>query len=850
MRILPAAIATALFGLAPASPVLAAPGEPLGAEQLLLPATGTQSALPVVGVTPDGRHAVAFLAAGSATNGLLAELSHGPYWQPPVAAPLRWMVDPHPSIVSPAMSVSSYGYPLLAWERRNTSYLSEGVYLAYFDALGRPVGGSLRVDQQPPRQTHVIRTASNGHGTRHVVLWGAERGGSVDARARWYDNTLQPLGDELRVDVGGLDVFPHIDVAMLAGVSAQAVVAYVGLASSNPTFHDTLYLRRLSDTGELGAPVALAAGDASGGWIYHAEQPSLAATGDGGLLVVWRAVGRLPGTSQRRVQLRAQRLDNTLAPLGDVQALTPAYEHVDALISPDVAAAAAGGFALAWVERAAAGTAPAVRLLHLDATATPLAAPQTVAQGAVNLIQPQVAIDAYGDTVVAWTALAADNTAQALSRRYRGAGAVDLGLSDSGALALAPGESASLSLAVHNHSPAGGNPADFGRDYASGIRLQIDVDPAITLGFSSGQGWTCSGAAPLSCRLNAILATGSAAPPLELYVNAGAHPGSFPIAIHATGDQDDPVSSNNTAAFAVHVLDLLPEAFSFPPVNGVARGSSVVSAPAVLTGFDGPLVATVSGGELSVNGSPFGSVPVEVVAGASLRLRHQASTDFAGVRITRVEVGGVVAEFRSETEAADTTPDAFTIASLAGVARNTVVESAAVSLTGINAPAAITVSNGSYSIDGAAYTSAPGQLGPGQQVRVRHTSATNFGTTVSSTLTIGGVSGTFTSTTEAEDTIPAAFDFVDVVDARRRSTVTSNVITVSGINAPASLSISGGGASYAVNDGAFANTPRTVVAGDRIQLRLTTPNTANSVTSTTLNIGGVTDVWRVTTGRK
>jgi hypothetical protein len=949
MRSLAAAIATALMGGLLGAPAMAAPLEPLGPEQSLLPGAGAQSALPVVGMTPDGRSSFAFLAASSSLNGLIAEISHGPYWQPPLIAPLRFPVDTHqPTLTSPALSVSQYGYPLMAWERRNASYLSEGVFLSYFDALGRPLGERLRVDQQLPQQTHVIRTASNAYGTRHLVLWGASHGGSVDARARWFDNSLQPLGDEARVDIGGLDVYPHIDVAMLANYPVAAVIAYVGLPATTPAFHDTLYLRRMSDQGELSTPVSLVAGENLDGWIYHAELPTLAAAPDGSVLVVWRAVGRLPGTSQRRVQLRAQRLDANLAPIGVSVALTPLFDHLNGVSEPHLAASSSGGFALVWIERATAQAQQQLRLVHLDASASPTGAPQTVSQGTQQLFQPQVAIDADGDTVVAWTAIATDGSASAMRRRYRGNGAVDLELATSGSPVLAPGQSEPLTLVIHNRSPLAQGPLGSGRDYASGITVQLDADPAVEVSMAGGSGWTCTGSTPVACSLQAIVPTESSAPALELVVSAGTGAGSYPLQLSVTGDQDDPQASNNVANLAVHVLDPVPDAFAFASVNGVARGSLVQSAATTVTGFDGSLLATVTGGELSVNGGAFSSAAVAVDAGASLRLRHTAAATFSTIRTTTLEIGGISAEFRSETEAADTTPDAFAFASVSNVAssttvdsgavsvtginapaaisisnggysldggaftsaagqvtagqqvrvrhtsasafststtstltiggvsagftstteaadttpesfafasvgnvaRNTPIDSASVSVTGINAPAAISISNGSYSLDGGAFTSAAGQVSAGQQVRVRHTSASAFSTSTTSTLTIGGVSAGFTSTTEAIDTTPAPFDFVDVVEAPRRSTVSSNIVTVSGINAPATVTVSGGGASFAINGGAFSTTARTVVAGDRVQLRLTAPNSSNTTVTATLSIGGVSDLWRVTTGRK
>ena len=70
-------------------------------------------------------------------------------------------------------------------------------------------------------------------------------------------------------------------------------------------------------------------------------------------------------------------------------------------------------------------------------------------------------------------------------------------------------------------------------------------------------------------------------------------------------------------------------------------------------------------------------------------------------------------------------------------------------VAGINAPATISVTDGEYSIDGGAFTPAAGMIDSGQTVAVRHTSSASNSTDTTTTLTIGGVAGTFTSITVA-----------------------------------------------------------------------------------------------------
>ena len=111
----------------------------------------------------------------------------------------------------------------------------------------------------------------------------------------------------------------------------------------------------------------------------------------------------------------------------------------------------------------------------------------------------------------------------------------------------------------------------------------------------------------------------------------------------------------------------------------------------------------------------------------------------------------------------DTTPDAFAFTDLVDVALDSVQTSNAVTITGINTAAAISVTGGEYALGcGGVFTAAPGTIADGEIVCVRHTSAATHATGTDTTLTVGGVADTFTSTTTGLDTdsdgIPDAGD--------------------------------------------------------------------------------------------
>ncbi|MBI2315908.1 MAG: hypothetical protein HYU75_02425 [Betaproteobacteria bacterium] len=106
-----------------------------------------------------------------------------------------------------------------------------------------------------------------------------------------------------------------------------------------------------------------------------------------------------------------------------------------------------------------------------------------------------------------------------------------------------------------------------------------------------------------------------------------------------------------------------------------------------------------------------------------------------------------LARFAATVLAVDTTPEAFSFDARRDVARHGVTTSNALTVSGINAPAAISIAGGEYSVDGGTYTAAPGSVGNGQQVSVRLVASSSYSTTTTATLTIGGVSANFNATT-------------------------------------------------------------------------------------------------------
>ena len=196
----------------------------------------------------------------------------------------------------------------------------------------------------------------------------------------------------------------------------------------------------------------------------------------------------------------------------------------------------------------------------------------------------------------------------------------------------------------------------------------------------------------------------------------------------------------------------------------------------------------------------------------------------------------------------DTTPDTFTFIDQTNVELSTTLQSNTITVTGINTSTAISVSNGQFAVNGGTFSTASGTVVNGDTINVRHISSSQYSTVTDTTLTIGGVSDTFSSTTKAAasyDTTPDAFHFIDQADIDLNILAQSNTITVTGIDAPAAISISGG--EYSINGGNYTSTNAAVSADDNITVRIQSAGTYSTATDAVLTIGGVSDTFTVTT---
>ncbi|MEE2001165.1 hypothetical protein QWY20_06835 [Alkalimonas sp. MEB108] len=95
----------------------------------------------------------------------------------------------------------------------------------------------------------------------------------------------------------------------------------------------------------------------------------------------------------------------------------------------------------------------------------------------------------------------------------------------------------------------------------------------------------------------------------------------------------------------------------------------------------------------------------------------------------------------------NTQPNAFSFTAQSDVEPGATVTSNSITVSGINAAATISIQNGEYSVNNGDFAAGSATVNNAAQIRVRHQASSQFATSQTTTLTIGGVSANFVSTT-------------------------------------------------------------------------------------------------------
>ncbi len=293
------------------------------------------------------------------------------------------------------------------------------------------------------------------------------------------------------------------------------------------------------------------------------------------------------------------------------------------------------------------------------------------------------------------------------------------------------------------------------------------------------------------------------------------------------------------------ITDTVPDGFSFTPTRDAAPGSVQTSNAITVSGINAASPVAVAGGTYSVDNGPFTAGNGSVVAGQSLRVRQTASASAGTSTTATLSIGGVSGAYLVTTVAAsDTTPDAFSFASVTGAAPGSEQTSNAITVSGISAAAPITISGGRYSVNDGRYGADPGTVVSGDRVRVRVAAPAAAGATNVARLIIGGVGAEFSvSTAGGGDSTPDPFTLTGPATGFPALAQSSNAVVISGINTAAPVSVVGG--TYSRNGAPFTAAAGVVSNGDRLAVQVIAPATVGNSATVTLTVGRVSSSYRL-----
>ncbi len=193
------------------------------------------------------------------------------------------------------------------------------------------------------------------------------------------------------------------------------------------------------------------------------------------------------------------------------------------------------------------------------------------------------------------------------------------------------------------------------------------------------------------------------------------------------------------------------------------------------------------------------------------------------------------AAIASPASGAGTEPDGFSIAPKRDAVPGTEQVSDAFTIYGLDLESTISVSAGTYSINGAAFTSSLGTVRNGDSLRVKISAPSEFGASVVSTITVGSVSSPFVVSSVARRATPDIFRFPPMIGANADTEYVSAPVTVSDVNAAVSVSVTGG--RYSINGGTWTTADGLAVNGDTIRVAVTAASGLGSSASANLTVG-------------
>ncbi len=211
---------------------------------------------------------------------------------------------------------------------------------------------------------------------------------------------------------------------------------------------------------------------------------------------------------------------------------------------------------------------------------------------------------------------------------------------------------------------------------------------------------------------------------------------------------------------------------------------------------------------------------------------------------TTADGQGVITIVNDDIEG-DTTPDAFSFAPVPDAVLGSEQTSDSVTISGISAASPITVSGGSYSINGGSYLNDPGVVRAGDRVRLKTTAAETPASDVMVSVRVGDIESTWRVTTEPRDDTADVIRFKPDRNVGPGTLQTSNEVVLSGFNVPLLVSVIGG--QYSLDGGAWTSDSQTVTRGTAVRVRQTASGAFGRRSDARLKVGAQEATYQVNT---
>lgn len=198
----------------------------------------------------------------------------------------------------------------------------------------------------------------------------------------------------------------------------------------------------------------------------------------------------------------------------------------------------------------------------------------------------------------------------------------------------------------------------------------------------------------------------------------------------------------SSTVYCIQSPDVNP--FSFIPATGQPVNTEILSNTITVSGPTVPVPISITGGQYSINGGAFTSSAGTINAGDTVKVRVLSSMSYDTSTSCTLTMSGQTGTFTATTLYVN----AFTFAPVNNAPLSTTETSNSITVSGQNISTyPISITGGEYSINGGAYTSAPGTTSIGDVITVQCLSSSSNSSITSCTLTILDKSSTFVVTT-------------------------------------------------------------------------------------------------------